>query len=274
MARALNIACLQTRPMPSVETALAEAVPLAEKSLDAGAQFLFLPEYCGGLVSKGTALVPPAFEEQDHPFLRAFRKLSRERRVWVLIGSIAVLGNEGKIINRGYIVNDNGGVVGRYDKIHMFDVQLSKTGIYQESVHVTPGKTISVVRTPHAQIGHTICYDLRFPHIYRDLSKAGAEILCIPAAFTKKTGKAHWHILNRARAIENGTFVVSPCAVGAIKGGGESYGHSVIINPWGEVLADGGEYPGIVMAKINLDEVVNARGKIPSLSHDRPYTLI
>ena len=118
-----------------------------------------------------------------------------------MMGSLAVLGNEGKIINRGFIVDDNAVVVGRYDKIHMFDVQLSKPGIFQESVHVTPEETISVVTTPLAQIGHTICYDLRFPHIHSDLSKEGAEILCMPAAFTKKTGKAHLHILNRARAI-------------------------------------------------------------------------
>ena len=273
MPRPLRIACLQTRPMPSVNSALDEALPLARQAASAGAQFLFLPEYCGGLASDGAALVPPAHEENDHPFLASFQGFARDHSVWIMIGSIAVKGNAGKIINRGFVLDPEGRIISRYDKIHMFDIQISPTEVYRESARVAPGEASCLVRTSFAQIGHTICYDLRFPHLYRDLAKAGAEILCVPAAFTKKTGQAHWHVLNRARAIENGAFVVSSCAVGAVEGGGEAYGHSLIIDPWGEVLGDGGETPGVVMAEIDLDKVGEARGKIPSLTHDRPYNM-
>ena len=156
-------------------------------------------------------------------------------------------------------------------KIHLFDIQLSEEEKYLESGVISPGDEAVVVDLPWGKLGHTICYDLRFPHLYRDLSKAGAEILGAPAAFTKKTGEAHWHVLNRARAIENGAFMVSTCAIGPVPGGGEAYGHSLIVGPWGEVLADGGDQPGVAMATIDLDEVAAARQKIPALSHDRPF---
>ena len=259
--------------MPSVNSALDEALSLAKQAVKVGAQFLFLPEYCGGLMSKGAVLVPPAYAEKEHPFLATFHGFARDHNVWIMIGSIAVNGPAGKIINRGFVLDARGEVVGRYDKIHMFDIQLSDTEVYRESARVSPGENSCLVSTDFAKIGHTICYDLRFPHLYRDLAKAGAEILCAPAAFTKKTGEAHWHVLNRARAIENGAFVVSPCAVGPVNGGGEAYGHSLVIDPWGEVLVDGGDNHGVFTAKIDLDEVGEARGKIPSLTHDRPYNI-
>ena len=273
MPRPLEIACLQTRPMPDFSTALEEATPLADAAVQAGADFLFLPEYCGGLRSEGSALVPPAAAESDHPFLAAFRDYAVSKRVWIMLGSIAVEGPGGKIINRGYVIDDTGGIRSRYDKIHLFDIQVSETEVYRESAYVVPGGGAVIVDTPFGRIGHTICYDLRFPHLYRELAKAGAEILCVPAAFTKKTGEAHWHVLNRARAIENGAFVVAPCAIGPVVGGGEAYGHSLIINPWGEVLADGGTLPGVVQSSIDLDKVAETQGKIPSLSHDRPFDL-
>ena len=259
--------------MPSVNSALDEALALAKQAVKAGAQFLFLPEYCGGLMSKDAALVPPAYAEMEHPFLATFHGFARDYDVWSMIGSIAVTGPAGKIINRGFVLDARGEVVSRYDKIHMFDIQMSDTEVYRESACVSPGENSCLVGTDFAKIGHTICYDLRFPHLYRDLAKAGAEILCAPAALTKKTGEAHWHVLNRARAIENGAFVVSPCAVGPVNGGGEAYGHSLIIDPWGEVLVDGGDNHGVVTAKIDLDKVDEARSKIPSLTHDRPYNM-
>ena len=273
MPRPLDISCLQTRPKPSVNSALNEALPLAKRAVKAGAQFLFLPEYCGGLMSEGAAFLPPAYAEKEHPFLVSFLEFARDHGVWVMIGSIAVTGLAGKIINRGFVLDAQGEIVSRYDKIHMFDIQMSETEVYRESASVSPGEMSCLVGTDFGKIGHTICYDVRFPHLYRDLAKAGAEILCAPAAFTKKTGEAHWHVLNRARAIENGAFVVSPCAVGPVDGGGEAYGHSLIIDPWGEVLSDGGESHGVVMAKIDLDKVGEARGKIPSLTHDRRYNI-
>ena len=273
MARNLHVACLQTRPMPTFEAALDEVLPLAREAVEAGADVMFLPEYCGGLASDGTRFTPPAAPEGDHPFLLGIQEFVAEANIWTVIGSVAVQGVHGKTIIRGMTLCPMGQIDGRYDKLHLFDVELSPTLTYRESATVEPGMAATLVEAPIAKIGHTICYDLRFPHLYRDLAKAGAEILAVPAAFTKTTGRAHWHVLNRARAIENLAFVVSPCAVGDVPGGGESYGHSLIINPWGEVLADGGDQPGVVSAVIDLDEVVAARSKIPSLSHDRAYKL-
>ena len=272
MARKLKLACLQTRPKANVEEAIKQALHLADLAVAKGIQFLFLPEYCGGLQSVGSTFSPPSFSEGAHPFLKTFKAYSRKHSIFTMIGSIAISGEKNRIINRGFVIDCLGRVLSSYDKIHMFDIQISETEVYRESANVTAGALSSLVNTPFAQVGHTICYDLRFPHLYRDLSKAGAEILCVPAAFTKKTGQAHWHILNQARAIENGAFVVSPCAVGSIKGGGECYGHSLIVNPWGEILADGGTDVGVVISEINLDEVLEARKKIPSLMHDKPYT--
>jgi len=254
-----------------METALAEALPMAEAAAGAGAQMLFLPEYCGGLASDDGRICPPSAAEAVHPVLDAFREFASKRAVWVQIGSIAVDGPGGKIINRGYMIDDAGGLFGSYDKIHLFNVDLAEGASYRESDTVAPGAHAQIYDTPLAKVGHTICYDLRFPGLFRDLAQAGAEILCCPAAFTKMTGEAHWHILNRARAIENTAFVVSPCAIGPVPGGGESYGHSLVIGPWGEVLADGGDIPGVVHAQIDLDEVGATAARIPSLKHDRPY---
>lgn len=271
MTRPLTIACLQTRPMPDFQSAIAEALPLARRAVDDGAQLLCLPEYCGGLLSRDGVIVPPASTEANHPVLATLRSFAAEAGIWMQIGSIAIDGPDDTIINRGFLVDADGAIRARYDKIHMFDIQLSETEVHRESTYVTAGAEAVVEETPWALIGHTICYDLRFPQLYRDLAHAGAEILTVPAAFTRKTGEVHWHVLNRARAIENGAFVVAPCAYGPCPGGGETYGHSLIIDPWGEVLADGGTGPGVVQTTIDLDAVAAARAKIPSLTHDRDY---
>jgi predicted amidohydrolase len=275
MARPLTIACLQTRPMPDFDSAIVEALSLAQRAVEGGSQLLCLPEYCGGLMSRDGAIVPPSAAEDGHPVLAALCRYAAEARVWMQIGSIAVDGPPNStgntIINRGFLVDADGAVCARYDKIHMFDIQLSEAEVYRESTYVTAGAEAVVEQTPWARIGHTICYDLRFPQLYRDLAQAGAEILTVPAAFTQKTGEAHWHVLNRARAIENGAFVVATCAHGPCPGGGAAYGHSLIIDPWGEVLADGGTGPGVIQTTIDLNEVATARAKIPSLGHDRDY---
>ena len=259
--------------MPDFQSALDEAMPLAEAAVQAGADILFLPEYCGGLKTEGAAVAAPSAPEADHPFLHAMQAFARDSRVWINLGSVAVDGPDGRIINRGIMLDDTGAIRGRYDKIHMFDIQLSETEIYRESAHVSPGDRAVIHDTPFARIGHTICYDLRFPQLFRDLAQAGADVLICPAAFTKKTGEAHWHVLNHARAIENTRYVISPCAIGPVPGGGECFGHSLIINPWGEVIRDGGTLPGVVQARIDLDHVTEAEGRIPSLVSDRPFTL-
>ena len=266
MTRPLNIACLQLRPMPDMDAALEEALPLARQAVMYGAQMLFLPEYCGGLCSDGPAVAPPSAPERAHPFLAAMQEFAAEHRVWVNLGSIAVDGPDGRIVNRGFMLSPDGQIAGRYDKIHLFDIQLSQDETYRESDRVDPGDCAVIHDTPLARIGHTICYDLRFAHLFRRLARGGAEILACPAAFTAKTGAAHWHVLTRARAIETTRFVVSAAQVGPIPGGGETYGHSLIVDPWGTVLADvGGDGPGVVAAQIDLDMVAATEARIPSL---------
>ena len=271
LKRKFNIACLQTSPKPDFQSALEEAIVLAEESIEAGADFIALPEYCGGLKTEGSAFAPPFATEENHPVLKGLRDFAKKRKKYLLIGSIAVTGPAGKILNRSYIVDEFGNIISRYDKIHLFDIKFSEKESYCESVTVSGGQAAVICQTPLGCFGQTICYDLRFPHLYRKLSQAGAKILLVPAAFTKKTGEAHWHVLNRARAIENGAFVVAPCAVGKVEGGGESYGHSLIINPWGEILADAGSDSGLINANIDLEEVNSARMRIPSLKHDKSF---
>ena len=270
--RQFNIACLQTRPRPDFKSALDEAITLAEEAITAGADFLTLPEYCGGLKTEGSAFAPPFATEENHPVLKGLRDFAKNKKKYILIGSIAIKGPADKILNRSYIIDDSGNIVSRYDKIHLFDIKLSEQESYLESATVQGGQKAVICQTPFGCLGQTICYDLRFPNLYRNLSQSGAEILFVPAVFTKKTGAAHWHVLNRARAIENGAFVVAPCAVGNVEGGGGGYGHSLIINPWGEILADGGADSGFINVNIDLEEVSSARTRIPSLSHDKDFS--
>ena len=269
----VRIGCVQIPASATFDEAIEVASRLAGEVVQEGAELVCLPEYCGGLMTDGGALTPPAAPEASHPVLASLREFTRETGVWTLIGSVAVEGLDGRLINRGFLVDDQGDIRARYDKIHMFDVDFSATEKYRESDVISPGDTAVVADTPWGRLGMSTCYDLRFPHLYRSLAQAGAEMLAVPAAFTKTSGQAHWHVLNRARAIENGTVVVSPCATGSIPGGGEVYGHSLIISPWGEVLADGGEEVGVIVATVDMDSVASARSRVPSLQHDRPFNL-
>ena len=273
MSRSIQIACLQTRPMPDCEMAIEEALNLGVEAVVSGAKFLALPEYCGGLVTKNGAFAPPHANEESHKFLKVMREFATKNSVWVLIGSIAVSAGKGKYFNRSFLIDSNGAIVSRYDKVHLFDVNLSEREVYRESDFVVPGGKAVLVNTPFGVIAHSICYDIRFPNFYRAMCKAGAEIIVVPAAFTKTTGQAHWHLLNRTRAVENGAFVVAPCAVGAVSGGGESYGHSLIVNPWGNIIVDGGENTRVVIGKIELSSVKSARSRISSLKHDSDYEI-
>ena len=267
----MEVALLQTRPRATMAEAAREAAPLAREAASDGATFLLLPEYCGGLATDGGRLVPPSAPEPAHEALRAFRDLAADLSVHLLVGSVAVDGPMGRIRNRGHLVRPDGALCAPYDKIHLFDVDLSEAETFRESDVVESGARAVIHEVGVARVGHTICYDLRFPALYRALAQGGAEVLTCPAAFTRTTGEAHWHVLNRARAIECGAWMLSPCAAGPIPGGGESYGHSLIVNPWGEVVADGGDRPGIVRSRIDLAEVSEARRRIPSLSHDRAF---
>ena len=268
----MKFSCIQTEPKSSFEDALSEALSLSKKAIKEDSEFICLPEYCGGLMTEAGVFCPPSETENSHPFLNEFISFAKQNRVFILLGSIAIKGKLNKIINRSFVLNDNGKIISRYDKIHMFDVNLSKKQTFKESELVSGGNILTICETKHGVLGQTICYDIRFPYLYRDLSQKGAEILFIPAVFTKKTGEAHWHVLNRSRAIENCAYVISPSAVGKIKGGGEGYGHSLIVNPWGTILADAGAQRGIITADINLSDVKDTRSKIPSLNHDKEYT--
>lgn len=273
MSRPLNIACLQTKAFADEKDALEHALVLASEAVANGAQLLVLPEYAGGLKTQGRFFDPPVFSEANHPVVTGMRTFAEENKVWVVLGSVAIESDSEKFINRTFVIDDGGSIQARYSKLHLFDIEISETQSYKESEKVQPGNRAVVVDTPFGKLGLTICYDLRFPGLYRDLAQAGAEILLVPAAFTKKTGEAHWHILNQARAIENGAYVIAACAVGAIPGGGESYGHSLIIHPWGNIVAQGGTDTGVVQCIIDIDEVTQTRAKIPSLLHDKAYSI-
>ena len=266
-----TVAALQTSPQQSMQLALEETLSLAAEAVALGATLLGTPEYCGGLVSDGPALIPPHAIEDDHHYLNGVKHFAAEHGVWFLVGSVAITAAHGKIYNRSFLLDNNGQVRSRYTKIHLFDIQLSASDVYRESASVLAGDEAVLAETPVGLLGQSICYDLRFPQLYRDLSHAGAQVLAVPAAFTKKTGELHWHVLNQTRAIENGAYVFAPCAVGDVPGGGAAYGHSLIIDPIGAILGDGGKHTGVVAAELDLTKVSDARQRIPSLSHDRAY---
>ncbi|MEE2774610.1 MAG: carbon-nitrogen hydrolase family protein [Pseudomonadota bacterium] len=271
MPKQIKIACIQSNPKPSIEEAIEEARELVALALTERPDFIFFPEYCGGLKSNGGKFDPPVASEKDHQFLAFISECAYKNSVWIMVGSIAISGFNGMYYNRGYIIDNRGNIHSKYNKIHLFDIQLDKNFVFEESATVIGGNVSKAVDTPYGKIGHTICYDLRFPQLFRSLALEGAEILAIPSAFTRKTGEAHWHTLVRARAIENGSFVIAPCATGEVTGGGSSYGHSLIVDPWGHVLEDGGEERGVIVAQIDLGEVEKVRAKIPSLYNDREF---
>ena len=273
MSQAFKLACVQNSAVAEVERNIAIAGRLAREAIERGAQLVCLPEYFSGVALKDGLLHPAAFEESRHPVLQAFCDLARERKVWLLLGSLGVLAGDGRIFNRGYVIDPAGVVTARYDKIHMFDVELTQGAPLRESATIAPGERAVLADIGMCKMGLTICYDLRFPHLYRRLAQAGAELLAVPAAFTKVTGEAHWHVLNRARAIENGSYVVAPCQYGTLPGGAACFGHSLIIDPWGNVLADGGDQEGVIVAAFDPAEVAKARGRIPALTHDRAFAL-
>jgi deaminated glutathione amidase len=266
-----KLACVQNSAVAEVARNIEIAGRLTREALDQGAQIVCLPEYFSGVELRGGLLHPAAFEERSHPVLQAFVDLARTRRAWLLLGSLGVLAGDGRIFNRGYLLDPTGTVAARYDKIHMFDVELTAGAPLRESATIAPGARAVVADTGLIRMGLSICYDLRFPHLFRQLAQAGADLLAVPAAFTKVTGEAHWHVLNRARAIENGCYVAAPCQYGTLPGGAACFGHSLIVDPWGRIIADGGEDEGIVLSTIDPAEVLNARSRVPALTHDRPF---
>jgi deaminated glutathione amidase len=237
----------------------------------AGAGFVMTPENSTLLGANRADTLAKALPEEAHPGLASARNLARDLHLWFLIGTIHVRIDEG-CANRSYLINPSGEVVATYDKIHMFDVQLPSGEVYRESTVFRPGGRAVVAETPWGRLGMTICYDMRFPGLYVALAQAGATMLSVPSSFTVPTGRAHWHVLLRARAIETGCFVFAPAQVGVHAGGRRTYGHSLVISPWGEVLADAGESePGFITAEIDMAKVDEARRAVPSLQHHRSF---
>ncbi len=242
-----------------------------------GATFVLTPEVTN-IISTSRAHQQGVLRlQEDDPTLTRLRDVTAELGIWLLIGSLAVktVDRDGRFANRSFLIDPKGQIVATYDKIHMFDVDISETETWRESDGYRPGDHAVMAQTPIGAVGMTICYDLRFPHLHRDLAKAGAQIITVPAAFSPVSGAAHWHVLLRARAIETGCFVLAPAQCGdhAISNGKprSTYGHALAISPWGEVLADGGTNPGVTLVDIDLAEVAKARQRIPAIRHDRPY---
>jgi predicted amidohydrolase len=243
-----------------------------------GAGFVLTPE-CTNLLSSNRDHQRSVLrhEDQDETLI-ALRAEAASLGIWLLIGSLGVLTHDadGRFANRSFLINPLGEITARYDKIHMFDVNVSETEVYRESAGYRPGEQAVLAETPFAKIGMTVCYDLRFAHLHRRLAQAGAQILTVPAAFNHITGAAHWHVLLRARAIETGCFVLAPAQTGfhpETKGKGRNtYGHSLVVAPWGEVLADAGTEPGVTIVDVDLSQVASARARVPALSHDRKFS--
>ena len=208
-----------------------------------------------------------------HPALPAFSSLARETGAWLLIGSLTVKRDDERLANRSYLIAADGTLVARYDKIHMFDVTLPGGKIIRESSAYRPGDAAVVATTPWGVLGMSVCYDLRFPQLYRALAKAGAVMLVVPSSFQRETGPAHWEVLLRTRAIENAAWVIAPAMCGEHANGRSTYGHSIVIDPWGRVKAELGDQPGILVADIDPDEAVRIRSMLPSLEHDREFKL-
>jgi len=269
-----NAAMIQMRSGLDPAANLAAALDLIDEAKQTGADYVLTPEMTNILAAKREQLFAKIVAEEQDATLTTLREVARKLAIYIHIGSLAIKASSEKAANRSFLIDRRGEVVARYDKIHMFDVDLAGGESYRESNTYRPGELAMVADLPWGRLGLTVCYDLRFPALYRALAEAGASFLAIPSAFTRQTGEAHWHVLQRARAIENGCFVFAAAQSGKHENGRETYGHSLVVDPWGRVLAEGGTEPGVVMAQIDPSEVVAARSRIPSLHHGRRFELV
>jgi predicted amidohydrolase len=268
---AFKAACVQLNSGNDMAANLGAAADGVRAAARQGAQFIMLPEYAALLDGSGRVMRENSYPEAGHPALPAFQALARETRAWLLVGSLTVKVDGEQMANRSYLLSADGGIAAQYDKIHMFDVTLPSGKVIRESSAYRPGDRAVIAATPWGPLGMTVCYDLRFPHLYRALAQAGAIFLAVPSSFQRETGVAHWHTLLRARAIENLSYVFAPAMCGDHPGGRMTYGHSLIIDPWGKIVAELGDEPGIAIAEINADEVARVRGMLPALEHDRQF---
>jgi len=271
--RSFKAACLQVNAGTDMMENCEAAAHLAVEARAAGADLILMPENFAMMEWGRSNIVLKAAPEEEHLALRFFRDLAREIGAWLHLGSLHILLEGGMVANRTYVISPDGEIAARYSKIHMFDVDLGLGEVYRESATFQPGDEAVAVDLPWGRLGLSICYDVRFPHLYRALAMSGSQFLAVPAAFTRTTGKAHWHVLLRARAIETGCYVFAPAQCGEHANNRQTYGHALIVSPWGEILADALEQPGWVMADIDPRKVEDARKKVPSLEHDRLFAV-
>ncbi|MFN7086985.1 MAG: carbon-nitrogen hydrolase family protein [Burkholderiales bacterium] len=273
MNTVFRIACLQVNSGSDYRANLAAVGAMAREAASEGAQFVLTPEYALMMDGSGRVMRERALAADGAPALGELQTLARELRVWFLAGSLTLRTADGRLANRSFLLSDAGEVVAHYDKIHMFDATLPDGRVIRESSAYRPGERAVLADTPWGRLGMTVCYDLRFPGLFRALAQAGAHFITVPSSFQRQTGQAHWHALLRARAIENECFVFAPAMCGDHAGNRQSYGHTLVVDPWGEIIAEGGEAPQIVYAEIDPARVAQVRAMIPSLEHDRPYRL-
>ncbi len=265
-------ACVQMRSGIDRARNVVDACGLIAEAAGKGAAFIATPEMTNVVDRKADRLFDTLPGEDGLTEIEAFSGAAKQHGVWLLIGSMAVKTGDRRAANRSFLFAPDGGLAARYDKIHMFDVNLANGESWKESNVYQPGEGAILVEAPFAKLGLTICYDVRFPSLYRKLAQAGAELLCVPAAFTRQTGEAHWKTLLTARAIENGAFVIAPAQGGTHEDGRETYGHSLIIGPWGEILAEApGDEPGIILAEIDPSAARQARARIPNLALEQSF---
>ncbi len=268
----LRAACVQVTSAAEISPNIEVSSALVRDAHAQGAEFVAMPEVVNLCEMRPGQTDGKAQPEASEPALAAYRELAAELNIWLLAGSLVVkLEDDPRMANRSFLIDPSGGIAAKYDKIHMFDVDLKGGESYRESKKFRPGERAVVAPTPWGPIGMTICYDMRFAYLYRTLAQAGARIITVPAAFTRPTGRAHWHTLLRARAIETGCFVIAAAQCGDHEDGRKTYGHSLIISPWGEILAEAGETPGVIVADLDLEKVDEARSMVPALRHDREF---
>jgi deaminated glutathione amidase len=269
----LKVACIQLNSDNDLERNLVRATDAVREAAAQGARLIALPEYCVLLDGAGRVMREHSPPESEHPALALFQALATASQAWLLLGSLTVKLEDERMANRSYLLSDAGEIVARYDKIHMFDATLPGGKVIRESSAYRPGDKAVVAATPWGPLGMSVCYDVRFPGLYRALAQAGAVMLAVPSSFQRETGPAHWHTLLRTRAIENAAFVLAPAMCGDHPNGRSTYGHSLVIDPWGSVVAELGDEPGVLVAEIDLDQVAKVRTMLPSLVHDRAFAI-
>jgi predicted amidohydrolase len=269
-----KVALIQMRSGLEPQANLAAVLAGVDEAKRGGADYVQTPEMTNVLENKRERLFTKIFSEEHDPTLATLREVAAKLSIYIHLGSLAIKASPDKAANRSFLIDRKGDIAARYDKIHMFDVDLAGGESYRESSTYRPGELAVVADLPWGRLGLTVCYDLRFPALYRALAEAGASFLAIPSAFTRQTGEAHWHVLMRARAIENGCFVFAAAQGGKHEHGRETFGHSLVVDPWGKIIAEGGTEPGVIFAEVDPAEAVAARGRIPSLQHGRRFELV